>query len=272
MILYRHTLGQDGIWTAERSHALRGNTRSGRLLAIAVMLGFILILGACSGGRQQAPQSAQGTQGTQSLSTASTLTTSNPDTVEQQVQSGSEDDAEEAVLSTTNPGRVEFSFDYVRQSGSASNQFAVWVEDAEGQYRQTVFTTRWTAAGGYKTRPDSLAIWVGKSSIASMPSYYVDAITGATPQTGSFSCVWDLTDIDGNTVPDGVYTVYIEGTLRWKNYVLFSGTIPIGGDQPITIQAEGAYVYAGSGNQSALTEDSPENRMIGPVTVSYLID
>jgi len=104
-----------------------------------------------------------------------------------------------------------------------------------------------------------------------MPSYYVDAISGATPKTGEITFVWNLTDIDGNTVPPGEYRIFIEGTLRWKNYVLYSGVIEIG-DSPSNVQADAEYVYAGSGNQSALTSDSPENTMIGAVTISYIPD
>jgi len=37
-----------------------------------------------------------------------------------------------------------------------------------------------------------------------------------------------------------------------------------------TIQADAEFVYAGSGNQSALTSDSPENSMIGAVIVSFM--
>ena len=138
-----------------------------------------------------------------------------------------------------------------------------------GNYLQTVFATRWTANGGFNTRPDSVALWVEKSGIALMPSYYVDAVSGATPQTGEFTCVWNLTDIDGNTVPSGEYRVFVEGTLRWKNYVLYSGVIEIG-NTPATIHADVEFVYAGSGNQSALTSDSPENAMIGAVTASFM--
>jgi len=145
----------------------------------------------------------------------------------------------------------------------------VWVEDMDGKYLQTVFATQWTANGGFETRPDSIALWVRKSGIASMPSYYVDAVSGATPKTGEVTCVWDLTDMNGDTVPPGEYRFFVEGTLRWKNYVLYSGVIEIG-NAPVTVQADVEFVYASSDNQSALTGNSPENAMIGAVTVSFI--
>ena len=99
--------------------------------------------------------------------------------------------------------------------------------------------------------------------------YYVDAIAGATPKvSGSQSYAWNLKDINGNTVSPGEYKFFVEGSLRWKNYVLYSGVITIS-DEPVTVQADVEFVYEKSNNQAALTEDSPENAMIGAVTASF---
>jgi hypothetical protein len=179
--------------------------------------------------------------------------------------SGDSEIAEAGVLS----GELVISFDYERISGSASNQYAVWIEDMDGGYINTVYATQWTANGGYSTRPDSIAIWVDKSDIASMPDYYVDAISGATPRTGSQSYAWNLKDIDGNTVAAGEYKFFVKGTLRWKNYVLYSGVIALGGS-PVTVEADAEFFYEASDRQAALTGDSPENAMIGAVTASYI--
>jgi hypothetical protein len=119
-------------------------------------------------------------------------------------------------------GTLTVSFDYEKISGSASNQFAVWVEDMNGNYINTLYATKWTANGGYKNRPDSIAIWVNKSNLASMQKSEADAISGATPKAGNLSYTWDLTDTNGGTVALGEYKVFVEGTLRWKNYVIYS--------------------------------------------------
>ena len=280
--------------------------RSKRMaISMTIIVCLILVLCACSGGNQQsgtAPPSESGAQSTSSqpdnapaeaasttpttspstsssassaVSSASSLSTS-PSTsanvsssVSSAAQSHEENGTPDMDVLNNTPGEVVITFDYTRQSGSASNQFAVWIEDMDGVYLQTVFATRWTANGGFNTRPDSIALWVEKSGIASMPSYYVDAVSGATPQTGEIVCVWDLTDINGDTVPPGKYMFFIEGTLRWKNYVLYSGVIEIG-DAPVTVVADAEFVYAGSGNQAALTGDSPENAMIGAVMANYI--
>ncbi len=166
------------------------------------------------------------------------------------------------------PGSVQIIFDYLSQRGSASNQFAVWIEDAQGALIQTLYATRYTAQGGYLQRPDSIPSWVEKSGLASMSQADVDAVTGATPRPGTLSYVWDLTDASGNPVPPGEYRAMVEGSLRWKNRVVYSGTFLVGGD-PATAPAEAAFFFEGTADRPALTANSPESAMIGPVTVSY---
>ena len=177
-------------------------------------------------------------------------------------------DNEKADTRSFDSGILTVTFDYEKQSGYASNQFAVWIEDMDGNYINTLYVTKYTANGGYKNRPDSIALWVEKSDLASMQKSEVDAIAGATPKTGNLSYSWDLTDSKGNTVQPGEYKFFVEGTLRWKNYVLYSGVITIG-DEPVTVQAGIEVVYESSDNQAALTSDSPENAMITAVTASF---
>ena len=59
--------------------------------------------------------------------------------------------------------KLEVSFDYERQAGPGSNQYAVWVEDVNGRVIKTLFVTSFTTKGrargneplvrGYKKRP-----------------------------------------------------------------------------------------------------------------------
>jgi hypothetical protein len=165
-------------------------------------------------------------------------------------------------------GEVVITFDYQKQSGSASNQFAVWIEDMDGKLVKTLYATRWTARGGYRTRPDSIALWAEKSGLASMEKSEADAISGATTKTGAQTYIWDLTDSGGNKVPPGEYRFVVEGTLRWKNFAVYSGVIEIGGS-PAAAQGNAEFVYEASERYGALTAASPENNMIGPVTASF---
>ena len=123
---------------------------------------------------------------------------------------------------------VEISFDYTRLSGRASNQFAVWVENAQGQYVKTLYATRWTARGGWSRRPTSIPIWVRRAGLSELTRAQIDAISGATPRTGVLVFVWDGTDRRGVAVPSGDYVIFLEGTLRWENQVLFSAPIRLG--------------------------------------------
>ena len=52
------------------------------------------------------------------------------------------------------------TLDFEKQSGYATNQFAVWVEDSQGNLLQTLYATRFTAGGGYRDRPDAIPQWI----------------------------------------------------------------------------------------------------------------
>ena len=162
---------------------------------------------------------------------------------------------------------VSVAFDYQKQAGYASNQFAVWIEDADGALVKTLFVTQFTAKGGSEKRPDAIPVWVKQSGLAQGTAQ--DAVSGATPKSGSLSYAWDLTDQNGARVKDGTYTYYVEGTLRWKNHVLFSGEITLNGEAA-TSTATGTYTYAASDEQAALNDDAPEHSMIQNVTASYI--
>jgi len=162
---------------------------------------------------------------------------------------------------------VAITFDYQKQDGYASNQFAVWIEDANGALVKTLFVTQFTAKGGSKKRPDAIPVWVKQSGLAQ--GIEQDAVSGATPKSSSLRYVWDLTDQSGARVPDGTYTYYVEGTLRWKNHVLFSGEITLNGEAA-TSTATGTYTYAASDEQAALSDDAPEHNMIQNVCATYV--
>ena len=158
-------------------------------------------------------------------------------------------------------GGVVIGFEFNRQSGYASNQYAVWIEDGGGNFIKTLYATRFTANGGYKQRPDSIPLWVERSGLANMDN--VDAIAGPTLQSGSYGYVWDCTDADGTPVPCGIYRFFVEGSLRWRNRVLYSGEIEVGG-AAATIEATSEY-----GDQPALDASAEENNMILSVKAEY---
>jgi hypothetical protein len=161
--------------------------------------------------------------------------------------------------SDSGPGTVEISFTYTRQSGFGSNQFALWITDAQGNYVKTLYATRFTASGGYAKRPQSIPDWVKLSGLAGMSKDQVDALTGATPKTGLLSYRWDGTNQAGEAVPPGEYQVFLEASLRNENRVLYSATVRLGASSgPVELQPR----YFGN--------DTKVRAMISAVKVSFL--
>jgi len=133
-----------------------------------------------------------------------------------------------ALTSMAAQTAAEITFSFTRQSGSASNQFAVWIENSQGQHVKTIYATRYTANGGYQRRASSIPVWVRQSGLSSLSKPQVDALTGATPRNGTLTYTWDGTDSRGASVPAGNYVIILEGTLRWENQVLYRAPIRLG--------------------------------------------
>ena len=123
---------------------------------------------------------------------------------------------------------VQISFDYHRMSTIASNQFAIWVEDDAGNLVKTLYVTDFAGARrGYEKRDMSLSRWVKAADPARMTDDELDAVSGATPQQGTLTYTWDLTDDSSNPVTDGVYHIFVEGSLYWESSILFSAEIDL---------------------------------------------
>jgi hypothetical protein len=134
------------------------------------------------------------------------------------------------AIDRTRP-RVELSFEYVRQDGKASNQIAAWVTDKDGGMVKTLFATNFTAGrGGWEFRAESLPQWVADSGIARMDKSQVDAISRATPNSGTVRYAWYGDDANGKPVPAGSYIINLEATLRGENRALYQTPVLLGGD------------------------------------------
>ena len=130
-------------------------------------------------------------------------------------------------------GKAELKIivDYEKQSGHGSNQYAIWIEDAEGTLVKTLFVTSFTADGGYVPRPACTPIWVKKANPDNLSIEDVDAFSGATPQSGLQTYTWDLTDNNGTPVANGTYTFVVEGTLYGDSEVIFKALVTVGGKE-----------------------------------------
>lgn len=131
--------------------------------------------------------------------------------------------------SSAKASAVELSFNYQKQSGPGSNQYAVWVENAEGKVVRTLVVTSFTSKGrggrrGYTFRPTCVPTWVKNAGAEQMTDEQIDAVTGATPaQNGVQTFTWDFKDANGKQVPAGDYKIFLEATLYNNSIILYSG-------------------------------------------------
>ncbi len=129
--------------------------------------------------------------------------------------------------------RVNFSFSSLDQK--SSNQVAIWIEDANGNYIDTVYATRFTAAGGHIKRPNSLPGWTAKSKWDSSNIELVHAVSQATPEeAGPNAVLWDCTDEKGQPVPAGSYAYLVETNIDGDNRVIWRGEFTVGGAESTT--------------------------------------
>ncbi len=136
---------------------------------------------------------------------------------------------------TAKPSSLEVSFNYQRQKGPGSNQYAVWIENDKGDVVKTLFVTSYTTKGrtrgneqpmrGYIKRPACVPTWVKASKANDLSDQQLDAFTGATPQaSGMQTFTWDFTGQDGKAVKKGTYKVFIEATLFNASTITYSGS------------------------------------------------
>ena len=112
----------------------------------------------------------------------------------------------DTIFKITAPSEVEMAFSFM--SGKEFNHptFAVWIEDVESKYLETVFVTRsfgtgiyghgdagdgkWKMVPGESIRIAALPYWAHKRNVISRDTLYIptpenpvpDALTGATPE------------------------------------------------------------------------------------------
>ena len=162
------------------------------------------------------------------------------------------------------PGGLELSFRYDKQPGPGSNQYAVWIENTDGQVVKTLFVTEFTAKGrsrdgskparGYTYRTSCTPTWVKHVHADALTDDQIDAVTGATPAgSGVQTFVWDFTDQDGKPVAKGTYRFFIEATYNGPSVVTHTGTVTYGapaGDLPV----ETSYIDASDDRKDMITD------------------
>ena len=160
-------------------------------------------------------------------------------------------------------GSVTIGFTLTRISGRASNQYAVWIEDEDGQLVRTLFVTDYMARKqGWKVREQTLITWQNIADVKNIPQKDIDAVSGATPQAGRQSIVWDMKDAAGKAVAAGTYVYRIEGSLLWENTEMWTGRIRVGGARESS-RAKVSYFPDGA--------DKMERTLISDVSAVYIL-
>lgn len=182
-------------------------------------------------------------------------------------------DKEQIAINTNSNGKGNaFVIDFIKGKAFNHPSFAIWVEDMEGNYIETLFVTQFVATGVYGhgqiapgkwdnkpgavRRPATLPYWAHKRNIIAPDSLYIpspenpvsDAITGATPK-GSFSLNTFLSE-----KKEGKLRLLLEINQAWdSNNFWFTGKYPDDIDYYSSLQP--SLVYAAT--IDLLTPDTP---------------
>ena len=167
---------------------------------------------------------------------------------------GAGDTPPAAVDAVPSLGLVRVDYRLQQQSGHASNQIAVWIEDAAGRHVRSLFATSFTAEGGYVRRPMSLPAWRESARWEEAGEQQVRSVARPAQDSGTHSLYWDGLDAAGAPVPPGVYRFRIEGNLRWENRVLFTGTVTVGA-APSGGEAAAEYFPASASSMGGMLGD-----------------
>jgi len=104
------------------------------------------------------------------------------------------------TITTNTAGEVTFTVKTVTYNGNFAPKHvqAIWVEDNQGFVKTSLLRAN--------QRKQYLYTWRSVSG-----DNVTDAVTGATLTSHqSITVSWDCTDVDGNIVPDGEYTIHVE--------------------------------------------------------------
>ena len=115
-------------------------------------------------------------------------------------------------------------------------QTAVWIEDRKGNFVKTVYVSGFS--GHAKEKRVRLPKWANSSEFVD-----VDAVTGASINSGHHIYVWDLKDNLGRRVKAGEYVVKVE-VAYWpsRQYQLVSARVNLGEKGDRTVVEQGKFV------------------------------
>lgn len=165
-------------------------------------------------------------------SSATGSTTTSGQTVTTTTAATTTSSADSTSIAATYPAGAEMlvRFTYTASSGGQVRNpyIAVWVEDDGGElvapialwFLQSQKGTRWLS---------ELRRWYSVDGSTET----VQTVSSATRTPGDYALTWDGTDLDGNLVDQGEYSICIEAAREHGPYSLIRESFTIG-DQPFT--------------------------------------
>jgi hypothetical protein len=158
-------------------------------------------------------------------------------------------------LAQASLGAVTVRYTLHRIPRRASNQLAVWIEDAKGTYVRTLFATDFMARrGGFRLRPQCCPEWVAAAGLERLSPAEVDAVSGATQAPGVITLSWDCRTSAGDPVPAGTYFYKVEGNIYYERRVLWTGGIRVGSAASRSTAAPQYLPDASAAGEGALIE------------------
>jgi hypothetical protein len=144
--------------------------------------------------------------------------------------------AEPGAISAIGPTTISFTLCCADCCQDFSLGYALWIEDAEGDYVDTVvyYAFHGTAPGGYANA--TLPLWTAAAASQ------VDGISEASKYNGdAVTYIWDGTDRAGSALERGTYTFELEVTDWDLETALTTVTLELG-DAVVSTTATNPYV------------------------------
>ncbi len=184
------------------------------------MAGAMLVLPAACGNTDEATFESKTTLADATTTTGASATTAAPSTtVEGASTVGDAGSGDTAMF----PAGGELLIDFTYTASGTNNPrrpfVAVWIEDTEGNFIDTV--SLWYNPPKGDRWLDDLTQWYGASGGSDT------TMSAATRTTGEYTVTWDGTDAAGNPVATGDYVILIESAVEHGPTSFTSGTVTV---------------------------------------------
>ncbi|MFB6320653.1 DUF2271 domain-containing protein [Saccharicrinis sp. FJH54] len=151
-----------------------------------------------------------------------------------------------------NNARIDFTVNVSGIQGpySPKHVMAIWIVDNEGNFVNSL------AVYGNERLGNLWAWWAASKGLKA------DAVTAATQvEFKSYNVTWNLKDYNGNTVPDGTYTMWVEATSDDWEGPNYSFDFTVGGED-YTLKPDGTKYFSQLVLDYIANDNTPVNRIL----------